>query len=499
MSDHLISLFERQLHPRILVVGDVMLDRYVWGDVERISPEAPIPVLRVDKREHRIGGAGNVASMLAALDARPVLASVVGDDTEGGIVRNLLRQAGVDCGCLWTVSDRPTTVKERLLGRSQQHNPHHMMRVDSENNRAIPAECAERLMAEIRGSIERFDLIVVSDYFKGVCAGHMIPELIGLARSSGVRVLVDPVRGRDYRCYAGAACVTPNRLEAGAALGMEIATPSDGLQAAREMLHFGVAAALVTLDRDGIAWADEAGNARLFPCRPREVADIAGAGDMVVSAVAYCLAAGADYASAVEMANLAGGLEVERLGVAPVSRAELLAEFSGGTCAARQKMLAQDKLQEELGRLRRAGRRIAMTNGCFDLLHPGHVALLEAARQQADCLLVGLNSDRSVRQLKGEGRPLINQRDRARMLAALECVDYVVIFEETSVVGLVERVLPDVLVKSAEYTVEEVVGHEVVERHGGRVALAPVEPGYSTTRLLEKLGSAARGREGSMS
>jgi len=486
MSEDLISFLEASSHPRILVVGDVMLDRYVWGDVERISPEAPIPVLRVDRREHRVGGAGNVASMLTALQARPVLVAVVGNDPEGEIVRDLLEGAGVDCRYVVTASDRPTTVKERLLGRSHQHNPHHMMRVDSENDRVIPGELAERLSPQIRQSMGRFDLVVVSDYYKGVCGGDVIPRLLEAARSNGVRVLVDPVRGRDYRCYAGSECITPNRVEAGAALGMEITTPENGLEAARMMLEFGVENAIVTLDRDGMAWADQAGNARLFPCLAHEVSDIAGAGDMVVSAMAYCLAAGTDYATAIKMANLAAGLEVERLGVVPISRGELLAALAGTPFAPERKVLGLDELEAELGRQRQAGKRIVMTNGCFDLLHPGHVALLEEARKHGDCLLVGLNSDRSVRQLRGPGRPIIDQRGRARMLATLACVDYVVVFDDASVAALVERVLPDVLVKADQYTLDQVVGHEAVKRNGGRVVLVPMEPGYSTTGLIQK-------------
>lgn len=487
MSSQLTELLSRELRPRVLLVGDVMLDRYLWGDVDRISPEAPIPVLRVGSQEHRLGGAGSVAAMLAAMEAEVLLVTVTGDDAEGRIVRELLEKIDLDARSVFAAGDRSTTVKERLLGRTHSRHPQQMMRVDREHNRPIGSELAEQLLASIRQSLSRTDLVLVSDYDKGVCAGRFIPRVVELARSAGVPVVADPVRGVDYGRYAGCACITPNRTEAGTALGTTIATPGDGLEAARRMLRFGVEAAVVTLDRDGIAWAGRQGDSRLFPVRPRQVYDITGAGDMVISAVGYCLAAGADWPVVIELANLAGGLEVQRLGVVPLSRRELLAELAGQQHPSTEKILSLERLQAQLGRRRQSGERIVMTNGCFDLLHPGHVASLQEARKQGDCLVVGLNSDRSVRELKGSEHPVIDQQGRAEMLAALECVDYVVIFDETSVAGLIEQVLPDVLVKAAEYTAEQVVGHEMVQRHGGRVVLVPMKERYSTRGLIEKI------------
>lgn len=487
MSDDLIALLERPFRPRVLLVGDVMLDRYVWGDVERISPEAPIPVLRVGKREHRLGGAGSVASMLVALEAETVLASVTGEDLEGRTVRELLDKAGVDCRCVLADPQRITTVKERLLGRAQQRHPHHMMRVDQEDTGPIADALRRNLLQRIEVCLHGVDLIVVSDYNKGVCAGPMIPRLVELGRAAGVRVIADPIKGADYRRYAGCTCITPNRSEAGLATGRRIATPQDGLEAARQLVALGIETVLVTLDRDGIAWADQWGNARLFPCRPRQVCDITGAGDMVLSTLGYSLAAGADFPAAIELANTAGGLEVERLGVVPLARREIIAELSHGSGGGEHKILSVERLEGQLDRLRLAGRRIAMTNGCFDLMHPGHVASLQEARRQGDCLVVGLNSDRSVRELKGPCRPLIDQQGRAEMLAALACVDYVVIFDEASVAPLVDRLRPDVLVKAAQYSAEQVVGHELVTGRGGLVVTVPMKADYSTTGLIDKI------------
>jgi D-beta-D-heptose 7-phosphate kinase / D-beta-D-heptose 1-phosphate adenosyltransferase len=487
MSISPIGLLERDHHPRILLVGDVMLDRYLWGDVERISPEAPIPVLRISRQEHRLGGAGSVASMAATLGAQTILAAVVGDDSEGRTVRELLDNLDVNNRLVLSVPDRCTTVKERLLGRASQRYPHQMMRVDREADQPITANVADLLLAGIARCMDEIDLVLISDYNKGVCKGPMIPRLVELANAAGVPVMADPVKDADYHRYAGCACITPNRAEAGRALGTRISTPQEGLDAARRLLEFGVRSAIVTLDRDGMAWADQSGDVRLFPARPRQVCDITGAGDMVLAVLGYMLAAGADPAAAIETANVAGGLEVERLGVVPLSRREILAELYHGAGTAGNKVLSLEQLDTAMRRERLSGRRIVMTNGCFDLLHPGHIASLQGARQQGDCLLVAVNSDRSVRELKGPGRPIIDQQGRADMLAALACVDHVVIFDDVSVAGLVARVLPDVLVKADQYSLERVVGHDVVLRHGGRVVSVPTTPHYSTTSLIDKV------------
>jgi D-beta-D-heptose 7-phosphate kinase/D-beta-D-heptose 1-phosphate adenosyltransferase len=480
-----MGLLERDLRPRVLLVGDVMLDRYVWGDVERISPEAPIPILRIGHQEHRLGGAGSVASMLATLGAQTILAAVVGRDEEGRQVCRLLENLEVNHRLVLPVADRPTTVKERLLGRAQQRYPHQMMRVDRETDAPIAAETAESILSGIARVIDEVDLVLLSDYNKGVCKGEMIPRLVRLARAAGVPVLADPVKDADYQRYAGCTCITPNRMEAGRAAGMRIGTPQEGIEAGRRLLAFGLESVVVTLDRDGMAWVDRSGREQWFPARARQVCDITGAGDMVLAVLGYLLAAGADATSAIEVANVAGGLEVERLGVVPLTRREILAEMS--QVAVQPKLLSLEQLDAALARARLAGRRIVMTNGCFDLLHPGHVASLLEARRQGDCLLVALNSDCSVREIKGPGRPLIDQQGRAAMLAALACVDFVVIFDEASVQGLVERVLPDVLVKADHYSLEQVVGHETVLGHGGRVVSAPTLPGYSTTELIDKI------------
>jgi D-beta-D-heptose 7-phosphate kinase/D-beta-D-heptose 1-phosphate adenosyltransferase len=484
MATSLPQLLTQTFRPRILVIGDVMLDRYVWGDVDRISPEAPIPIFKVGKEEHRLGGAGSVSTMLAALDADVTLASIVGDDGEGKVTRAMLDQIGVDTGAVFTLPGRVSTLKERLLGRTHSRHPQQMMRIDREQSEAVDATTADRLLAAIERQLDRTDLVMISDYNKGVCAGEFIPRVIDMVKPHRLPVVADPVRDADYCRYHGCTCITPNRTEASLAVGMKIATPEDGLEAARRLLRFGIESVMVTLDRDGIAWADRQGNVRHFPIRPRQVYDITGAGDMVLSTLGYAMASGVAWHQIVELANLAGGLEVERLGVMPVTRRELAAAIRNGGYSPVQKVVSVDELRAALAPRRKQGERVAMTNGCFDLLHPGHVASLQEARNYGDLLVVGLNSDRSIRELKGPGRPIVDERGRAEMLAALACVDYVVLFDETSVAGLIGQVLPDVLVKSAQYAHDEVVGHEIVEAAGGRVVRVPMRGDYSTTALL---------------
>jgi D-beta-D-heptose 7-phosphate kinase/D-beta-D-heptose 1-phosphate adenosyltransferase len=331
------------------------------------------------------------------------------------------------------------------------------------------------------------ELMLISDYGKGVCTRRLLQELIPAARSEGVQTIVDPGRDVNYGLYSGACCITPNRAEAAAALGRRIATPEEGLESARRLVATrGFDAVAVTLDRDGIAWAEAGGAARVFPVRARQVYDITGAGDAVLATLGFAVALGADWPTAIQLANLAGGLEVERLGVAPISRSELLAELDRSGVVDSSKIISQADLAAELQRRRGVGQKIVMTNGCFDLLHPGHVATLQYARCLGDCLVVGLNSDGSVARLKGDGRPIVDQEGRARMLAALACVDYVIVFEQTSVAPLVEQVRPDILVKAAQYTPDEVVGGDFVRSYGGQIVLAPVVDGISTSEILNR-------------
>jgi D-beta-D-heptose 7-phosphate kinase/D-beta-D-heptose 1-phosphate adenosyltransferase len=498
MSAELIELVQRLGQPRVLVIGDLMLDRYVWGDAARISQEAPVVLLHADKREERLGGASSVATMLRALGAKVALAGVVGNDSDAARIRQLLNDLGIDHEGVLADATRPSTVKERYIGRAQHKHPQQMIRVDYET-RAPLAEALERELTQaISQQVRKADIVLISDYDKGVCTPGVMALAIAAARARGLRVLADPIRSHDYRKYHGCSAVTPNRLEAGLATGRSLHAPTEILEAASQLQEqLDLEAAIITLDKDGMALAHRDGRRKLLPTRPRQVYDITGAGDMVLSVLGMTLAAGADYEPAIALANVAGGLEVERIGVATVTRDEILSDLlhgGGGTgpgaISGSAKIVPLPTLCGELDKRRRLGHKVVFTNGCFDVLHAGHVQYLQAARAQGDLLVVGLNSDSSVRQLKGPGRPINPLEARAQVLAALQTVDYVTVFDEMTPLELIRAIKPEVLVKGADYRKDEVVGAELVESCGGRVYLAPLHPGYSTTRLLEKLRAA---------
>jgi D-beta-D-heptose 7-phosphate kinase/D-beta-D-heptose 1-phosphate adenosyltransferase len=482
--------------PRVLVVGDLMLDRYVWGDAERISQEAPVVLLHAERREERLGGASSVATLLRALGARVALAGVVGADADGDRIRRVLLDLGIDDEAVLVDPSRPSTVKERYIGRAQHRHPQQMIRVDYEVRTPLALDCERLLGQAVNRQMACADVVLISDYDKGVCTPGLLAAVIAGARVHGLRTLADPIRGSDYRKYHGCSAITPNRLEAGLATGRVLSDSALALQSARELRErLDLEAAVVTLDRDGMALAHADGRSQVFPTRPRQVYDITGAGDMVLAVLGMALAAGADYDPAIRLANVAGGLEVEKIGVATVTREEILRDLlrdggPGDGGSGPRKLRTRSLLLHELHTRRALGQRVAFTNGCFDVLHAGHVQYLQEARGQADVLVVGLNSDASVRALKGPGRPVHTAEERALVLGALEAVDYLTVFEETTPLELIRVVRPDVLVKGADYAHDEVIGADFVESYGGRVHLAPLREGFSTTRLLQRLGAA---------
>lgn len=491
MATDLIELVQRLGQPRVLVVGDLMLDRYVWGNAERISQEAPVILLRADKREERLGGASSVATMLRALGARVFLAGVVGNDRDAGRIRDMLTELGIDHEAVVSDPDRPSTVKERYIGRAQQRHPQQMIRVDYESREPLSSAIEAQLSKLVTHQLRKADVVLISDYDKGVCTPGLLASTIAGARARNLRVLADPIRGSDYRKYHGCSSMTPNRLEAGLASGRVIQTNEQALEAAAQLREqLDMEAAIVTLDKDGMALVHRDGRKMTFPTRPRQVYDITGAGDMVLSVLGMALAAGADYEAAIRLANVAGGLEVEKIGVAIVTRDEILSDLIRSGPASNRKLLDRQTLGVEIDRRRMLGQRVAFTNGCFDLLHAGHVQYLQDARAQADILVVGINSDESVRALKGPSRPVNSVEARAQVLAGLQSVDYLSVFHEQTPLDLIQAVRPDVLVKGADYSKDQVVGADFVESYGGQVYLAPLREGYSTTRILQTLGAA---------
>jgi len=488
---HLINLIDGLGEPRIAVVGDLMLDRYVYGDAERISPEAPIQVLRAAGEENRLGGAGSVVSNLRALGADVAVFGVVGRDENGRQVTDALKAAGAKTGGVLRLPVRPTTVKTRFVGRAQHRIPQQVLRVDWEDTRPLPRKAEDRLIAKIERNLGRTDAIVLSDYDKGVLTPRVARAVIRLARRGRVPVLVDPLRAKDYSKYRGATLLTPNRVETETALEVRL-TGADALRRAAQRLvkELNLAALVVTLDKEGAYLAVKGKSGRMVPTRPRPVYDNAGAGDMVIAVVALVVASGGSFLDAVRLANVAAGLEVQKFGVQTVLREEVTAELLDEARRSGDKLRTLDNLLVDLNRHRARGEAVVFTNGCFDLVHAGHIAFLEFAARQGEVLVVGLNSDRSVRAIKEAGRPVCPQEQRVRVLAALEAVDYIVIFDEDTPAELIRTVRPDVLVKGEDWCEKGVVGQTFVESDGGRVVLAPLVKGISTSGIVEQIRGA---------
>jgi D-beta-D-heptose 7-phosphate kinase/D-beta-D-heptose 1-phosphate adenosyltransferase len=487
MRHDLIRRLEGLGSPRVVVIGDLILDRYIWGFAERISQEAPVPLLRADHREHRLGGAASVATMLRALGAAVQLIGGVGCDGEADLVRNMLSVQGIDDRLVLPLDDRPTTLKERYIGRAQDRHPQQMIRVDYEKCDPVPALFETRLHGELDAALSQAEIVLVSDYGKGVCTPTLLRAVIEKSRAAGLRVLVDPIRSNDYTRYRGVHCMTPNRLEAQLATGMTIARADHAIRVGQKLVEsLEMEAVLVTLDREGMALVRADGRAEVLPTRPRQVYDITGAGDMVLAVVGLCLASGADYAEAAALGNVAGGLEVEKFGVALLTREEIHQDLIEHHATEGAKVLDRDRLKAEVLRRHRAGQTIGFTNGCFDLLHPGHVRLLREAAGHCDFLAVGLNSDASVQRLKGPSRPINPAEARAEVLSALEAVDAVTIFDEDTPLELISAIRPDVLIKGGDYRPDQVVGRDEVEATGGRLVIVPLFEGHSTTGMVDR-------------
>ncbi len=487
-ASELVRSLDRLPRVRVLVLGDLMLDRYTWGTANRLSQEAPVVVLQADRSESRLGGAANTANMAAGLEASVSIVGVVGGDREGSEILSLLGESKIEHSGVLVDPARPSTVKERFIGRAGNRQPNQILRVDREVNIPLTTLQEDQLLQNISAILPKVDVLLASDYGKGVCTPRLVRRTIELARQHGVPVLIDPAKGVDFQHYAGSTLIKPNRTETELATTRKIASRGDAIEAGHALCkRYNCDHVVVTLDSDGIALVDRLGNGRVFPCQTRAVYDITGAGDIVMAMLGVCLAAGVPMEDAVQLSNVAGGLEVERTGVAIITRGEIRAELERMHPVPRTKLFTMAEARQLVHQQRAVGANIVFTNGCFDLLHVGHATYLADAAAQGDLLLVGLNSDRSVKALKGTSRPVIGESDRAAMLAALGCVDGVVIFDEETPQSLIEALRPDVLVKGSDYAGKEVVGQSFVESYGGRVYLSPIVPGISTTEILSKL------------
>jgi len=475
----------------VLCIGDLMLDDFVYGDVMRISPEAPAPVIRVKRSDIIIGGAGNVARNIASLGASCVFVGVVGDDDAGRMLKASLAAEPRVEALLVVDHQRPTTRKVRFVS---EHYSTHLLRADWETSAAVTADIEKAVIANALTALAKADAVVLSDYAKGVLTRTVIRAVIDAARQAGKPVIVDP-KGNDYAVYRGATLVTPNRKELGDALRRDVAGDAEIALAARDLCEsVGCEAMLVTRSDEGMTLVVKGREPIHIPAYPVKIGDVSGAGDTVIAVLSAMLASHADFELAMRAANAAAAVVVGKRGTATVSLAELRGRLLPASSLAPEEKILFDwsQLDARLADWRRQGLRVGFTNGCFDLLHPGHVRLLAQARAACDRLVLGLNSDASVRRLKGEDRPVQDVHARAEVLAALQAVDLVVVFEQDTPQQLIERVRPKVLVKGADYTREQVVGGDFVEANGGEIVLVDIVPGHSTTSIVSRSRKTAK-------
>jgi len=476
------SFFEKAASVRALVIGDLMLDEYLWGRAERISPEAPVQVVEVTREDLRLGGAGNVVHNLVALGCQVAVCSVIGCDENGALLRRAFEEKGVVLDGLFDDPERRTSKKTRVIAANQQ-----IVRIDRETKSAIGAGMEQGMLDYLASGLADVDVIVVSDYLKGVLTPAVLSAVCRRGRALGIPVVVDP-KGGDYGKYRGATLLTPNRKEAEIASGVAITDLESLERAAQGLLgSLELDALLITRSEAGMSLFPAKGEMVHIPTVAREVFDVTGAGDTVISVLSLGLACGLSMPDSAWIANVAAGIAVGKLGTSTVAPEEIVAEVGHGLKDSDSKIKNLDVLTHVIAKERSRGRKVVFTNGCFDLLHVGHVKYLQKARELGDLLVVGLNTDASVRRLKGEKRPLIEESERAHILAALDCIDFVVLFDEDTPLRVIEALAPAILVKGGDYNVEQVVGREVVEKNGGRVELIQFVDGKSTSLIIEKI------------
>ncbi|RXI28681.1 D-glycero-beta-D-manno-heptose-7-phosphate kinase [Aliarcobacter trophiarum] len=466
--------------PNILVIGDLMIDHYLWGSCDRISPEAPVQVVNVKKESSTLGGAGNVINNLVSLGSMVEVISVIGDDSVADELKNLLEKIDVKIDNLVVENSRKTSKKSRLMASNQQ-----VLRYDVESIEDINEKSSQKIIANLEKNIKNYSAIILSDYKKGVLTPSLTQDIIKIANKNSVKVLADP-KGKDFSKYKGAYTLTPNKKEAIEATNIDIKDEKSlvlALKKLKEECSLGVS--LITLSEQGIAIFDE--NLFTSPTVAREVFDVTGAGDTVIASITFALSCGLDIKKALYFANLAAGVVVGKIGSATASLDEIYEyESSLHKSSSSSHIKTFDEIEKLSSKFRNQGKTVVFTNGCFDILHVGHVKYLQEAKSYGDVLVLGLNADSSVKTLKGETRPINTQDDRAYILASLESVDYVVIFEEETPYELIKLIKPDVLVKGGDYEGKEVVGQDIAKE----LKLVQFVDGKSTTNTIKRIENA---------
>jgi D-beta-D-heptose 7-phosphate kinase/D-beta-D-heptose 1-phosphate adenosyltransferase len=465
-----------------MVVGDIMIDEYLWGKVDRISPEAPVQIVSITHEENTLGGSGNVVNNLIALGAKVSVVGVIGAGRNGSLILENLSKLGVDTNGIIQEPDRPTTRKTRVIGDHQ-----HVLRIDRETKTEISNRAFTTLAKQAEKIMPKIDAVLVSDYGKGVITRSLLSRLITSANKHKKIIIADP-KGRDFTKYSGVTILTPNKKETGLAEGIEIIDDSTLLKAGRGILNkTGVEKVLITCGKEGMVLIERKQPPYKIMAEARQVYDVSGAGDTVLAVLGLSLASGFPIKDAVALANTAAGLVVGKIGTATITQQELGAALKPRFDAAAFKHLQLAELGNLTSNFKKKDKRIVLTNGCFDLLHAGHIMFFSAAKQLGDVLIVAIDDDQSVKNMKGHGRPVIKAAERVRIISALDVVDYVIVFSTGELKKLIEIVRPDVLTKGSNYKTEEVFGHEIVEKFGGRVVLIPVSENISSTRIINNI------------
>lgn len=484
MSSRIHEILDSFRRCKLLVVGDLILDHYAFGNVNRVSPEAPIQILDVEKEEFRLGGAANVAHNLTTLGARSYICGIVGEDRNADLLCQFAASAGIDNSGIFRDAARPTTTKSRLIAQA-----HHLLRTDRETRQPIAPEWSDKILQFIGDHIGECQGVIISDYAKGVLSDALCEKIVAVAKKSQRKVFVGP-KGKSWHRYRGADVISANRVETEMVTGIALKSEEHVREAAHKLLHdLDLDAVVITLGAKGLFIASRQQGDAHMAAEAREVFDVAGAGDTVLAMLSLAAASGHSWKSAARLANTSAGIVVGKVGTAVVTPRELENKLLEGPVSHLDKIKQLPDLLLRLEWQRSQGRLVVFTNGCFDLLHPGHIRYLEYCKSRGDILVVGLNSDASVRSLKGDLRPIVGENDRAEMLSALSAVDYVVIFGEATPAELIACIRPDVLVKGSDWAQKGVVGKNLVESYGGTVELYPLEAGYSTSRLIEKIKS----------
>lgn len=474
--EHLKTIIPKFENKKVLIVGDLMLDEHIWSTVTRISPEAPVPIAKVKEITHVPGGCGNVATNIKTLGGTPLLIGLIGNDSSGQKLTNALKKNKVSTSYLIKSKDRPTILKSRIIAASQ-----HVIRVDREEHNPIPDKTERQIVSRIKTLVKKVDAIILSDYKKGILSEKVCKEIISLARKNKKTLAVDP-KGSDYSKYKGAMVITPNLLEAETASG-ETLPEKAGPKLLKQTQADNI---IITRGKDGLSIFSKSGKTIHIPAIQREVFDITGAGDTVIATLSLALASGANIKEAAMLGNYAASVAVSKIGTQAVQKDELEEALEEKELAG-TKIKSRNQLTKTIKRLKSQKAKIIFTNGCFDILHLGHARYLREAKKLGDILIVGINSDSSVRKLKGATRPYVSELERAEVLASLECVDYVTIFSEMRPDNLLKIIKPQIHVKGGDYKMKELPEAKLVKSMGGKVIIIPPVKGRSTTNIIEKI------------